>query len=413
MGEWNWPGFVLISVVALAGTVAFTPRRLSPKIKRLILLGTVLHIVGAIARYWMIFELYGGQSDAVRYYRSGLLFSEYIKELDFSFILPDYGRWWGTRFVEVVSGFVLTLIGPTIAGEALVFSMLSFVGLVAIGLAFEEAYPGPGAQTYQKYLWLWPSLWFWPSSVGKDALVLFGLGLVTLGYVGRRTRVRWPLLLAGLTLILCIRPHVAAMVGVALATAEIIGREGGWSGHRFVRLGLVAVFAVIVMSLSLDQLGISDGDGEGQSFEEFVEFHSGQSAQGGSAIQTARTSGALALPLALVNVLFRPFIFEARNIGMMMSAVETTLFWFVVWRRRKAVRLALKQWRGNRMMRLAIPLALIIGLAFGMAFGNLGIIARQRIAVLPFLFVLLAASGFGEQRRVPRHPMYSRTGIRR
>lgn len=403
MGEYNWIGFGIVATLSLAVTLVLIGQSRKPAwFRRLIACAVLLHIVGTLARYYMIFGLYGRVSDAVGYYKWGERFAAYLYDRKFAalFEQPFGGRWWGTHFVRVVSGFVVAVIGPTFAGEALVFSLLSMIGLVLVGLAFWECFPDRQARQYQTYILLWPSLWFWPSSVGKDALLLFAIGLMTYGYVGRANRPHLLFLAAGALFALAIRPHIVALLGVAMAVAEVLGQEGGSRWLRWARTAAICALGLLAVWLSLRQLGLAEVEGEGQSLVEFVEFHSKQTVQGGSQIETARGAGLLlGVPIALVNALFRPFLFEARHAGMLLAALEMTVFWILVYRRRKAAKAAFKSWRQNRFLRFALPCSFILALAFGMVFGNLGIIARQRISIFLFLFAFLAAGAHALPRR--------------
>jgi hypothetical protein len=63
-----------------------------------------------------------------------------------------------------------------------------------------------------------------------------------------------------------------------------------------------------------------------------------------------------------------------------------------VWNRRASLKVSLKQWRHNRLLRFAVPFAVGYTLMIGLTFGNLGIIARQRTPIIPFVFMILLAS---------------------
>jgi hypothetical protein len=111
---------------------------------------------------------------------------------------------------------------------------------------------------------------------------------------------------------------------------------------------------------------------------------------GGSEVEAA-TVGLAGIPIALVNILLRPFPWEARNLMMLITAIEIAAFWGIVWFRRRTLLHALRHWRHDRLLRVAIPFILLYAITLGMVMGNMGIIARQRIFLFPFLFLLLEA----------------------
>jgi hypothetical protein len=110
------------------------------------------------------------------------------------------------------------------------------------------------------------------------------------------------------------------------------------------------------------------------------------------------------IPLALVNIMLRPFLFEAHNFMALLTALEITAFWMIVWVRRKTFVYAIRNWRHDRLLRVAIPFVLFYSIALGMAVNNMGLIARQRIFIFPFLFLLIEAVP-RVQRAVSRAPV--------
>jgi hypothetical protein len=235
------------------------------------------------------------------------------------------------------------------------------------------------------WVFLWPSLWFWPSSIGKEAILVLAIGITVLGYAGPRGNVRWPIFLAGLGLTFCVRPHVAMVLAMAAVTAQWLGSWGRFSIRRVLEAVLVVVLALGAFSGMRAQFGLENADFEGM--KEFVEFRSGQTLQGGSNIGGVPL-GVAGVPLAFVNVWMRPFVWEAHNATAAFAALEIAAFWFLLWQRRRTVRLALKSWRQHRLLRFTLPFLLLYTLMIGIAFGNLGIIARQRAPIFPFMLML-------------------------
>lgn len=390
---YNEFGFLLISAAALllAGVAATRP--IPVTVKRLLFVGVLLRIAGSFLRYEVLYRVYDGIGDAAGYYGMGLFFSARLLDFDFSIFSSENwwaGNWWGTQFIRYLSGFVITLIGPTMRGEFLVFSLLAFLGLCLFGLAFHRAYPHLSSHRYLAWLWLWPSLWFWSSSVGKDAVLLFAGGLVTAGYMGKNGRIQWLYLVPGLLLAFAVRPHVAGVLILVMAFAHWLGLgTGKLTLWRFAQGVALALLAVVLVQNALGQLGIEEADTEG--LQEFVAKRTVLATGGGSAIEPP-ARGLAALPMAFVNILMRPFPWEAHNPQALLASLELVVFWVVLWRRRRRVWRVLRHgWRKDRLLRFALPMTLAYVLMIGLVFGNLGIIARQRILVFPFLLLLLEA----------------------
>jgi hypothetical protein len=86
-------------------------------------------------------------------------------------------------------------------------------------------------------------------------------------------------------------------------------------------------------------------------------------------------------------VLIRPFPWEAHNSQALVSAAEGTLLIYLCWRHRNRLR------RLPLLIRRSYPAfcfayAAMFVYAFS-TFGNFGILARERVMVLPFIFALL------------------------
>jgi hypothetical protein len=383
---------LLVFLIVSAMLIAFAfvaQRRVGGYLGQLLFLAICLRILGATLRLEVIEHAYGGGSDAKSYFRFGQAYAERMAQLDFSFFLGDdraiTPKWWGTQFIRSVSAVVIFLIGPNLRAIFLVFSCFSFFGQYLIVEAFGNAFGRERRADFARWCWFWPSLWFWPSSIGKEALLTFGLGLFTWGYVGRWNRPDWRALLGGLALAAAVRPHVAMIFALSIGVAELLRGRASTSRGRVINALAVLILAGLSVRFGLSQLGLADADLEG--IEEYFEHRAFSTEQGGSRIYRAR--GPLAVPIGLVNVLFRPFPWEARGMQL-LSGAEIWVFWFILYRTRRGLSNTLRNWRANRFMIVAAPLGLALSLLYGLAFANMGIIARQRVLMLPFLISLLA-----------------------
>jgi hypothetical protein len=401
----DWIPFVILAIVSAIAGVLWAQRRLSPELLNVFVLGLLLRFVGSVARLQVIEQLYSGVGDAKMYFDAGRMYADQIRALDFGFLLGEgtiNEQWWGTQFIRSVTGFVVFLTGESFQAGFLVFSLFSFVGLVLCARAFGVAC-GPKAEVvFARWVWLWPSLCFWPSSIGKDALMVLGAGLAAYGYVGNGTSRRWLYVGAGIALCGAVRPHVAAVVAGSILAAESMGR-GSFVNLRRIA-GLLVATALVAYSVraGLGQLGLGDADLEG--LQEQFDFRAGQTEQGGSRIAVA--SGWSAIPMALITIMARPFPWEARGIAL-LSAAEMTIFWGIALTRWRAIWAVIRHWRDNAFMRIAFPFVMGISLMYGLAFANLGIIARQRSVILPFMLTLLAVSRLSLQPKPVSLPAFT------
>ncbi len=390
----------VVAFIAVAALVMlFLPgplRRFLPLAPRLLLAALLLRIVGSTARYEVLFQVYGGRGDAATYHRKGLELARQLWDLDLSVLGFEQwfggSHWWGTPFMDNLAGLTAALVGPSLRSHFLLFSLLALLGLFAILKASYRTLSVEATGRFAIWALVWPSLWFWPSSVGKEAVTLLAIGLATLGYAGRGERIYWTWFAAGVGLAFAVRPHVA----VVLALAAIVGH---WLGRRLYAerwriLEVAGLFVLFIFALR----GMTAFFGEDARFQledpsiagfaEFVGFWNQQTITGGSSIG-AVPAGILGIPAAIINVWVRPFPWEVHNITALVSAVEVVFLWWLIWKYRSEVKTALRHWRENRLVRFALPLLLLYTLMIGLTFGNLGIIARQRTPVFPFVLLLL------------------------
>lgn len=400
----DWIPFVIIALGAVFAGVLWAQRRLPPELSTLFLVGLLLRLAGSVARLQVLEQLYSGAGDAKMYFEMGRMYADQIRALDFGFVLGEgtmNEQWWGTQFIQSVTGFVVFLTGDSLQAGFLVFSLFSFTGLVLCVRAFGVAY-GPKAEVhFARWVWLWPSLCFWPSSIGKDALMVLGAGLAAYGYVGNGSARRWVYLALGVLLCGAIRPHVAAVVAGSALAAESMTRGSLLNARRIAGLIVAAALVAYSIRTGLAQLGLGDADLEG--VQEQFDFRAVRTEHGGSRIAIA--TGWSTVPMALITILMRPFPWEARGIAI-LSAAEMTLFWGIAVAQWSSVWKLVRNWRDSPFTRFALPMVMGISLMYGLAFANLGIISRQRSIILPFMLTLLAAGRL--VRKEPRQAVVPR-----
>ena len=132
--------------------------------------------IGAVVRYIVTFGVYGA-ADAQRYHREGTEIAESFRDGVFT----NLGSLRATRFIEVLTGSVYSISGPSKLGGFLVYAWFGFLGSMLFYRAFRLAYPTGDARRYRYLVFLWPSIVYWPSSIGKDAYMLLVLGAAAYG----------------------------------------------------------------------------------------------------------------------------------------------------------------------------------------------------------------------------------------
>jgi hypothetical protein len=385
-------GLYLVIALYFVGAVMILMVRLPQPVKLILFIGVLLRPLGAGLRYGILQYVYHGSGDASKYFGRARSYAPLFWDGNFhafvGTLFGPRGTWQGTRFIQFVTSIVVAVIGPTKLGTFLFFAIFPTIGLLAFALAFSRACPGASVSRYLFWILLFPSLWYWPSSIGKESVVLMGMGLATMGFVGKQGRINWLVMGLGLFLIYAIRPEVAAVTVGALSVSHWLSFAGNWNAARVVQAAVIGVVSVVGLAFFLQSSGVEQLDAEGLT--SYVEGSTGRKLEGGSGIEAVNV-GLTGIPVAFVNIMFRPFPWEANNFLMLLSALEIGMFWGILWYRRANVLRAVREWRSNRLLRIALPFTILYAIALGMMLSNLGIIARQRVFLFPFLFLVAEA----------------------
>jgi hypothetical protein len=402
-----WVILFLLPILLAASWPAFlrqARRERDARLAQLLMLALVLKLFGSLVRYWVAIHVYEGVADAIQYHQVG---ADLARRFAAGHLDTGLSSLSSTDFIRFFTGVIYTVTGPSIYAGFLLYSWLAFWGMFFLYQAFTIAVPDGNRRSYARLLFFLPSMLYWPSSIGKEAWMLFALGLAAKGTARLLTGRTWGgLVLAGtgLWLATLVRPHVGGMAALGLLVAYLLARPPrrlGMLGAVIKLFGLAVLLVVAVVLLGqiqrylLDK-GIDPAEGVNSVLAESARRTSG----GGSGFQAPSTSTSLlGLPYATVTILFRPFPFEAHNAQAAVIALESTLLLCLTVARSRTI------WRAVRHLRRwpYVAFVVVYTAGFVVAFAsisNFGILARERVQLLPFFFVLLAVPG-GRRRHGP------------
>jgi hypothetical protein len=358
----------------------------------LLVLALLVKLLGSLARDFVANEVYGGVADATGYHGDGVRISDSFRSGILATGLDDLT---GTEFISFFTGILYTFIGPTRLGGYLVYSWLAFWGLFLFYRAFVTAVPQGRPRSYAWLLFFLPSMLYWPSGIGKEAWMIFSLGISAFGAARLLTGRTWNGLLfsaMGLWLAGLVRFHVAGIFAVALIGAYLLRKGPAHERKRslFVRglaLATVAVLAFVVV-LQAEQFLKSAGFDPSEGITTTLQSVSERTSQGGSEIQPSIVRSPLRAPVAVFTVLFRPLPIEAHNSQALLAALETSFLLVLSVLRFRWILAAFHSFRRQAYVTLSVVYTGVFILAFS-AIANLGILARQRVQMLPFFLVLL------------------------
>ena len=395
-----WVVLFLAPILLAASWPAFVRqarRERDARLAQLLMVALVLKLLGSLARYWVAVYVYDGVADAIQYHQVGVSLAQRFAAGNFDTGLSSLSS---TDFIRFLTGVIYTVTGPSIYAGFLLYSWLAFWGMFFLYQAFTIAVPDGNRRSYARLLFFMPSMLYWPSSIGKEAWMLFALGLVAKGTARLLTGRTWGgLLLAGIGLWLAtlVRPHVGGMAALGMLAAYLLARPPrrlGVLGSVMKLFGLAVLLVMGVVLLGqIQQYLLDKGIDPAEGVSSVLAESARRTSQGGSGFQAPSTSSSvLGLPYAAVTILFRPFPFEAHNAQAAVTALESTLLLCLTLARGRRI------WRAVRQLRRRpyVAFVLVYAAGFVVAFAsisNFGILARERVQLLPFFFVLLAVPG--------------------
>jgi hypothetical protein len=360
-------------------------------------------VLGTLARYYAAYWIYGGKfNDAGAYHDAGVALANQFRAGDFATGLDSLT---GTDFLRLLPGVFYTVTGPTRLGGFFILSWLAFIGLFCFYRAFALAVPEGRARTYGRFLFFLPSLVYWPSSIGKDAWMVFGLGVGALGaaylFTGRRGR-GGALVVTGVLLAGIVRVHMAGILLLAVAIAFVYHSFRRRATRpslraRVVTIGVLAVAFMVLAPMAqqfLADANIDTTSGLTGALEGLAE----QTDEGASTFEPAVLDSPIQAPLAVFTVLFRPAPFEAHNATALVAALEGVFLISVLLVRLRWLGAAIRHAGRRGYVMFAVGFTLLFIVAFS-SVSNFGILSRQRVQVLPLFLVLFAIPSAAARRR--------------
>lgn len=385
MASFEIPGLI-IAIIFFSMVIYISGQRNIPSQFQSLVTNTILvRIFGVIAYAFVVFGIYGGGGDPVIYFRWGSTFAEYFRQFDFS---PFFDRsvwrgpaFTGTNFVGYPSAVMILLVGESYRGTWLLYSSLCVIGLFYFAKAFYRAY---GRIEYRNYLWIilfYPSLWFWTASVSKDTWMVFGVGVFLTGMVSQNRKQSIYVMAFGLFWCYLVRPQLAAILAFALAGSYFLGTLKKLTFQNV----FVLILAVAGAFYFLSVVGVEDVT----EVTDFAADTQRKSSYGGSEISISE--GPLKFIQAPVNILLRPFPWEVGGVLQIISFFDIYFIWFLAFRNWKAVKRSFSMIRKDRLIAFCFVFIALFAVGAGLALVNLGLIARQRIILYPFMFMIIYA----------------------
>lgn len=360
---------VLLGILA----VPFASRESTRTSFAVVSIACIAH-VGATFVYYLYVQTAGGDSDL--YYFDELRMHNEPFRLGTIFVV---------HFVQGLKG----ALGGTYLDYFLLFQGFGFWGIALLMRTFEELHHEFGErQDSVTYLLLFiPGLHFWTSAIGKDSLLFFGASLTTWAAV--RLQRRQPAFMAGVVLMLMVRPHIAAVALLAVAVSLMFSRDTS----RILRFLLVlAAGAGTVLVLGTMQSTYNIDVSNAESVSDFFARQEviSRSASGGNTAVTG------SFPFRLFSLMLRPLFLDAEGVFGMATSLENIAFVAIYLRLLWGMRIVGSLFRSVAFARYVITFAGLLIVLLTLVYYNVGLGLRQRTMFIPAvlcLFVMVRLVG--------------------
>jgi len=339
----------------------------------------VLYIWHTLFCFVYVAYVINSGGDALMYYQTSL-----SGDVEFSF---------GTAAIQFLTMIFSNVFGLSVLGASLGYNILGYVGLLAVDASLQTAtkHKEKLVRYLATFIIFLPSVSFWSSAIGKDALSFLaaGLALWASQKLGRRG---WVMAVA-ITLMLFVRPHISAMMVMAVAVSMMVQPRVSIFQRAFVGIPALAV-AILMVPFAMNYTGLGS-DARVVDFVDYVDVRQSHNIEGGGGIDISSMS----LPVKLFTYLFRPLPFEANSLPAFAASIDNVILLLLVvfstWP-------MVKRWRSsapaNRIFLWVYSLSTWLVLALTTA--NLGISVRQKWMFAPML-IFLFISVLGKSRLFP------------
>lgn len=379
-----------------------------------------LKFVGAIA-LGLIYTFYYNGGDTINYYnQASVIYHAFGDSFEAGFKLltssgdydptlakyinqiPWFGRGSNEYFVLRVAAFFALLDFNTYTVTGLFFAVVSFSGIWAMYMTFAKIRPIIYKELAVAVFFI-PSVFFWGSGLMKDSLCMGALGWIFYafyrGAIEKRDIVRclligslaaYPLIATKIYILLAFLPPALLWVvnennaRIRNSTVRLLAKP-----LFFVVGGGLAFFATTRLTAGDARFDLNKIGERSKITSEYL--YQVSVAQQGSAYNLGTLDGTLSgmvklAPQAMFVSLFRPFLWEARNPVMLLSALEATYFiWFTLSILYKnGLFRTLRLIGTTPVLTLCFVFSLIFAFAVGTSTSNFGTLVRYKIPLMPF-----------------------------
>jgi hypothetical protein len=355
-----------------------------PSLKKLMMWSATLHLLSAPIQIWVVDHYYKGITDYNRYVGQGAVLAHRFDALHFSLAGTNVSPL-GSGSVSIAAGVVFAIVGVNKLAGFFVFAWLAFIASIFFYRAFSVTFPEANCRRYARLLFFLPSLLFWTAGVSKETVMYLALGIAAYGAACIISQKRGGaiFLAIGTGIGVYVRPQELLLFVSVVAVATLFRRRSS-RGLSVVRRVLVIGAQVILIlgALALTNQLAKHG-APVYNLNQIAQNNSGQSSS------VHYSSSPAYYPHDVYVVMLDPLPVTAHTNGQRVAAIENSILLIIAILSHRRLRRIPKA----AVLRPYVMVSLLFSAGFCYAFaslGNLGLIDRERVLMLPFFLVLLA-----------------------
>ncbi len=395
-----------------------------------------LKVIGAVSFCLVYIFVYKG-GDTISYFESARALTNLLEQRPNNFLkvflekgtIENYylfdgrstGYPWMHMFIEPKSFFLVKILVPFMLLSfqsfvlcTIILSWASFAGIWRLFLMFTNVYKTISRNLAIAILFI-PSVVFWGSGMLKDTVTLSAscwfIYALYFTFILKIKRFRYSIiLLISAYVIFAIKPYIlfALLPGVIIWVVydKVVTLKKKVIKYLFIPLVYLVSFGTGYLVLSqigdFDIKHLINEASIKQTDLKRVEYK-GNSFDIGS---YSNVNGAISLaPEAIIAGLYRPYIWEAKNIVMFLSGIENLVYLgltIFILSRIRFLRL-LKILFDNPLILFCLSYSILFALIIGLSTSNFGALVRFKIAFLPeFLGTLVILNYYMKNKGVTK-----------
>jgi hypothetical protein len=388
--------------------------------------GLQLKMVGAIG-FFLVYVFYYGGGDSTAFFQSSSLLSKLITShtgnyfsilfgnnneqnftafWDANLCCPQYYKDTATFTVVRYISPIVMLSGFSYLASTIIFSYISYLCIWRLFLVFTELYPQNEKRLAIALLFV-PSVLFWGSGMLKDSIAYSAAALFTYAifnfFIKRNRSVKFAaMILISSFFMITVKAYIFVALLPGTATWIFFQRISRIqsTGMKILLAPLILGFGLLITSLVTsrlkDSLGTYGDLDDALKKAQINKDDLSRDVYGSNSFNIGEFDGSLGsalrlFPAAIVAGLFRPFIFEARNVVNLISALENTLLMLLTFKillQAGPFRL-LKYIFSEPLILFSFIFSIFFAFAVGLSTSNFGALARYKIPAIPFFCAML------------------------